>query len=54
MSVLSRFLLPSRRWALPVALALIASPAGAADKIAIRVEVFGMGGMHVATDRATI
>jgi Protein of unknown function (DUF3108) len=54
MSVLSRFLLPSRRWALPVALALIASPAGAADKIAIRGEVFGMGGMHVATDRATI
>jgi hypothetical protein len=54
MSVLSRFLLPSRRWAFPFALALLASPAGAADKIAMRVEVFGLGGMHVATDRTTI
>ncbi len=54
MSVLSRFPLPSRRWAFPVALALIATPAVAADKIAMRVEVFGMGGMHVATDRTTI
>jgi hypothetical protein len=54
MSVLSGFRLPSRRWAFPVALALIATPAGAADKIAMRVEVFGMGGMHVATDRTTI
>jgi hypothetical protein len=54
MSVLSGFRLPSRRWALPVALALLASPAIAADKIAMRVEVFGMGGMHVATDRTTI
>jgi hypothetical protein len=54
MSVLSGFLRPSRRWALPVALALIATPAIAADKIAMRVEVFGMGGMHVATDRTTI
>jgi hypothetical protein len=54
MSVLSRFLLPSRRWAFPVALALLVSPAVAADKIAMRVEVFGMGGMHVATDRTTI
>ena len=54
MSVLSRFLLPSRRWAFPVALALLATPAVAADKIAMRVEVFGMGGMHVATDRTTI
>ena len=54
MSVLSRFLLPSRRWAFPVALALLASPAVAADKITMRVEVFGMGGMHVATDRTTI
>jgi len=54
MSVLCRFLLPPRRWAFPVALALIATPAVAADKIAMRVEVFGMGGMHVATDRTTI
>jgi len=54
MSVLSRFRLPSRRWAFPVALAMLASPAIAADKIAMRVEVFGMGGMHVATDRTTI
>ena len=54
MSVLSRFLLPSRRWAAPIALALLANPAVAADKIAIRVEVFGLGGMHVATDRTTI
>src|SRR4029077_14368236 len=53
-AVLSRFRLPSPRWALPVALALLASPAIAADKIAMRVEVFGMGGMHVATDRTTI
>jgi len=54
MSVLSRFRLPSRRWAFPVVLAMLASPAIAADKIAMRVEVFGMGGMHVATDRTTI
>src|SRR5260221_2799853 len=54
MSVLSRFLLPSRRWAFPVALALLATPAVAADKITMRVEVFGLGGMHVATDRTTI
>jgi len=54
MSVLSGFLRPSRRWAFPVALALLATPAVAADKIAMRVEVFGMGGMHVATDRTTI
>src|SRR5438067_2116998 len=54
MSALSRVLLPSRHWLLPVVLALIASPAMAADKITMRVEVFGMGGMHVATDRTTI
>jgi hypothetical protein len=54
MSALSRFLLPSRRWLLPVVLALIANPAIAADKITLRVEVFGIGGMHVATDRTTI
>jgi hypothetical protein len=54
MSVLSRFLLRSRSWLLPTVLALLASPAVAADKIAMRVEVFGLGGMHVATDRTTI
>ena len=54
MSVLYRFLLPSRRWAFLIALALTASPAIAADKITLRVEVFGMGGMHVASDRTVI
>ena len=54
MSALSGFRLPSRSWLLLAVLALIASPAIAADKIAMRVEVFGMGGLHVATDRTTI
>src|ERR1700722_521168 len=54
MWVLSGVLRPSPRWAFAVALALLASPAVAADKIAMRVEVFGLGGMHVATDRTTI
>jgi hypothetical protein len=54
MSALSGFLPSSRRWLLPAVLALIATPAMAADKITMRVEVFGMGGMHVATDRTTI
>ena len=54
MSALSRFRLASLRWLLPAVLALIASPAIAADKITLRVEVFGMGGMHVASDRTVI
>jgi hypothetical protein len=54
MSALSRLGLLPRHWLLPAVLALLASPAAAADKITLRVEVFGMGGMHVATDRTTI
>ena len=54
MSALSSFRLASPHWLLPVVLALIASPAIAADKITMRVEVFGMGGMHVASDRTVI
>jgi len=34
--------------------ALPATPASAADKIAIRFEVFGLAGLHVATDRTLI
>ena len=54
MAVECRFPPPFRRWALGAALALLASPAIAADKITLRVEVFGMGGLHVATDRTVI
>jgi hypothetical protein len=54
MFALSRSLLPSRCCLFAAGLVLIAAPADAADKITLRVEVFGMGGMHVATDRTTI
>jgi hypothetical protein len=54
MPLLSRFSRRSRRWLLPALLALLATPAGAADKIAIRFEVFGLAGLHVATDRTLI
>lgn len=39
---------------LPVIAALVASSANAADKIAMRFEVFGFAGLHVATDRTLI
>src|SRR5262249_58326273 len=54
MPLLSRFSRRSRRWFPPALLALLATPAGAADKIAIRFEVFGLAGLHVATDRTLI
>ena len=54
MPLLCRFPRLSRRWLLIAMLALLASPATAADKITLRFEVFGMAGMHVATDRTTI
>jgi hypothetical protein len=53
MSARSRFL-PRQRWLYPAILALIATPAAAADKIAMRFEVSGLGGMAVATDHTTI
>src|SRR5438128_6573282 len=54
MARLSRVRLPCCHRLLLAVLALIASPAIAADKITMRVEVFGMGGMHVASDRTVI
>lgn len=51
---LRRFPSLSRRILLPAMLAFIASPAAAADKITIRFEVFGLAGLHVATDRTLI
>jgi hypothetical protein len=54
MAVECRFRLSLRCWALGAAVALIAVPAIAADKITLRVEVFGIGGLHVATDRTVI
>ena len=51
---LFRFPSLSRRFLLPAMLALSASPAAAADKITIRFEVFGLAGLHVATDRTLI
>jgi hypothetical protein len=50
MPLLPRFLALS----LSVIAALLASPANAADKIAMRFEVFGLAGLHVATDRTLI
>src|SRR5437763_3128614 len=49
-----RFPLSSRCWLGAAILALLASPAIAADNITLRVEVFGMGGLHVAPDRTVI
>jgi len=54
MPLLCRFPRLSRRCLLAAMLALTAAPATAADKITIRFEVFGIAGMHVATDRTTI
>jgi len=54
MPLLFRFRRLSRRSLLAASFALTAAPAAAADKIAIRFEVFGFAGMHVATDRTTI
>jgi hypothetical protein len=50
MPVLSRFLV----LALPAILPLIASPAVAADRITMRIEVTGLAGMPVATDHTVI
>ena len=54
MPLLSRCSRRSRRWLFAALVALPATPAGAADKIAIRFEVFGLAGLHVATDRTLI
>ena len=55
MTFWSRFLSGSLPLSIAAAmLGLIASPAAAADRIMLRVEVFAMGGLHVATDRTTI
>jgi hypothetical protein len=54
MPVRSRFLARFLARALPAILPLIASPAMAADRITMRIEVTGLAGMPVATDRTTI
>ena len=54
MPLLCRFPRLSRRCLVAAMLALTAAPATAADKITLRFEVFGIAGMHVATDRTTI
>ncbi|MBV8493722.1 MAG: DUF3108 domain-containing protein [Alphaproteobacteria bacterium] len=50
MPVLSRFLTVG----LPAILLLLASPALAADRITMRIEVTGLAGMNVATDHTVI
>jgi hypothetical protein len=54
MPLLCRFPALSRRFLLAALLTLFATAAGAADKITIRFEVFGLAGLHVATDRTLI
>jgi len=54
MAFRSRFLPLFLPLSLPALLVLIASPAIAADKITMRIEVTGIGGMPVATDHTVI